>query len=585
MITGCESSVLTFAVGCMIGVILSLIVFIIIRRRIDNFAQSLISWISYKRLRRNDKKENKKVGELRSRTQIDVKPIYKDSHSLNMKHYSKLKIKRETPNANLLTNPVSIVIIFLACVAFGCDNTLYIRSDGKVCDSMGCVETSMYELPLMTGSVVCFRDTTGELLKFKIAKATIRTRYNHIYYTSDYNLIVQSHSRCKGAGECWSKGCMLSGMHDELKKTKNMTITGYGCGTNTLGCDTWCAMRTSCTWWKWGIESVGDYASVYERTSEIWEVSLLVTYHNVSKFYTLNVNNPRVNLEDIMNDMPIYITGFTSEILHVPNGMLLYKGKGYEMKVSTINMPETDIIGDYQISLDHMTETYNTHSIKCDTESCHARCYMPESKLKRFIRMADRFDDVDIKLLGDEHTLETERPVNSVINMLIGNIDIRNLQVEKAKCIIESTGTFSCVGCTYEPYAIFQSYNIKSEGIIPFESNCTFNKNYLSCSPQPYKLKLKIPSSSCYIYVPSFNQTMYVNFRFQFKGSLDPSKPIYSKETEVQAITNLITSQQFITGLMSTVSLFGLISISVSLFLRLVKIYEVKKITKEIDNQ
>lgn len=324
---------------------------------------------------------------------------------------------------------------------------------------------------------------------------------------------------------------------------------------------------------------------MYEKTSEIWEVSLLVTYHNSSKYYTLNVNNPRVNLEDIMSDMPIYITGFTSETLHSPNGILVYKGKGYEMKVSSMNMPETDIIGDYQISLDRMTETYNTHLILCENESCEARCSMPESKLRRFGRMANRFNDIEIKFIGDEHTLETERSVNSVINMLIGNVDIRNLQVEKAKCMIESIGTFSCVGCVYEPYAIFQSYNIKSEGIIPFESNCTFDKNYLSCSTQPYKLKLRTPSTSCYVYIPSFNQTIYINFEFQFKGSLDPSKSIYSKETEVQAITNIITSQQFITGLMSTISIFGLISISMSLFLRLVKIYEVKRITKEIDNQ
>ncbi|BEP11643.1 glycoprotein precursor [Anopheles stephensi orthophasmavirus] len=585
MITGCESSLLTFLMGCMVGIILSLIVFILIRKKLESFMQSLISWIGYKALRRSDKREEKKAEQLRSRTQIEIKPIYKESYALNMKHYNKLKTKRESSMTNVIMNPVALVVIFFICDALSCDNTLYIRSDGKVCDSMGCIETSMYELPLMTGSVVCFRDTAGELLKFKIAKATIRTRYNQIYYTSEYDLVVQKHARCKGAGGCWSGGCMSSGMHAELRKTKNMSITGYGCGTNTLGCDTWCAMGTSCTWWKWGIKLFGDYASVYEKISETWEVGLLVTYHNNSKHYTLNVNNPRVNLEDIMSDMPIYITGFTSELLHLPNGILVHKGKGYEMKVSSLNMPETDIIGDYQISLDHLTETYNTHSIKCDTESCEVRCAIPESKLRRFIRMADRFNDIEFKLVGDSHTLETERNVNSVINMLIGNVDIRNLQVEKAKCMIESIGTFSCIGCTYEPYAIFQSYNIKSEGIVPFESNCTFNKNYLSCSTQPYELKLRVPSSSCYVYIPSFNQTMYINFGFQFKGSLDPSKSVYSKETEVQAITNIITNQQFITGLMSTISLFGFISISMSLLLRLVKIYEVKRITKEIDSQ
>lgn len=582
MIEGCESELSTFIIGGLIGGLISMVIYFLTRRKFCEFIGYIISLINYIMLLRSDKIEDKKVKKLRKRTTAVIKPIYKAPDGLNKKHYDKIVAKRESMMNLSVSNVVVLTVLFLICAVAGCDNTLYIRSDGKVCDVTGCAQLSMYELPLMSGSTVCFKDLQGDLLKFRIQSAIIRTRYSLLYYTSEYKITTEKYSRCKGAGECWNGGCYDIGMHPVLRSTKNSSVMGYGCGTDSLGCDTYCFMRTACTWWKWQLESIGDLGHVYQKISEIWEVNIKVDYKDVTTKYALNVNNPRVNLDDIMANMPIYVTGFTSETMSVPNGMIVIKGRGYETKISSLNMPETDIIGDFQISLDKQTQTYNEHMVKCTVESCGVHCNVPESKFKRFNYMIDRAHEVTINEVGNEYMVETKRQVNAIINMLVGNVDIRNLQVEKAQCAIEQIGTYSCTGCSDEPYVVIQSHNIRSEGILPFESNCTFERTFISCSPDPYKLKLTDYKKYCYIYVPSINNTIYMDFRFSFKGSLDPSKSIYSKDTEMNAIKNILTNRGFLNGLISTVSMFGMVSISASLLVRLIKIYEVKRITKDI---
>lgn len=115
----------------------------------------------------------------------------------------------------------------------------------------------------------------------------------------------------------------------------------------------------------------------------------------------------------------------------------------------------------------------------------------------------------------------------------MGNVEFNNLQIIPAQCGIEVllSYKFGCKACTLKPYMIFQSSNIKNRGVLPFESNCTFNRNYLSCNGEPYKLEQQGESKYCSIYVPSRNRTLAENFEFEFLGNLDFSKSISGMET------------------------------------------------------
>lgn len=67
-------------------------------------------------------------------------------------------------------------------------------------------------------------------------------------------------------------------MHAGLRHIANSSISGYGCTTDNMGCDEWCFMKTSCTWYKWDVFSKGLRGKVYEKTSEIREVVLKIDY-------------------------------------------------------------------------------------------------------------------------------------------------------------------------------------------------------------------------------------------------------------------------------------------------------------------
>lgn len=106
---------------------------------------------------------------------------------------------------------------------------------------------------------------------------------------------------------------------------------------------------------------------------------------------------------------------------------------------------------------------------------------------------------------------------------MIGNINISSLNVKTALCNIEVIDTYGCLGCSKRPYVIFQANSIKEPGIIPFESNCTFNKKYLSCMPEQYTLEIDTLNAYCYVYMEVINKTLYIDTNIEFVGFINPS--------------------------------------------------------------
>ncbi|QBK47218.1 glycoprotein precursor [Anopheles triannulatus orthophasmavirus] len=589
MITGCEQNVGKLVAGVITGLIVCLLVFMALRKPFRKFIEWVLSYIMFKYVQRQDKIEMERVDRLKVRTDFVVSPAFMTLPHMMPEHErrtieSRANMHRENVNARPKLYTMAVAMMALLVVCDACDNTLFVQSNGKICDSNGCIDSSMYDIPLLTGSVICFKDYKSDIMKIKIEDAKIRTRYNLVYHTSEYIISADSKSNCKGSGDCWNKGCDRNSVNPELVKLRNGTIVGYGCESNSLGCDDWCFHKTSCTWYKWSILTIGDLANVYEKSAELWEVTIAIHYEGKMIKHKVNINNPRVNLNGLMDGVPLYITSFDAETVQIPNGLLLYKNEGYQLKTSTINMPETDIIGDYQISLDKKTYAINEHNIDCKVESCRVLCRAPESKMTRFIRSREKALSTKVRSIGDMYKVETQRKVSAVVRVLIGNVNLNNLQVERAQCKIEMIGTYSCIGCSQDSYAIFQAHNIKSEGILPFNSNCSFSKDYLSCSESPYELTLTTMKKSCYIYIPSTNDTLYINFDFSFKGALDPSKPIYNVESEVEIMKSVMTSQSFITGLLSTFTMFGMASIIMSVILRVLQVVEFKKLNKEVND-
>lgn len=114
----------------------------------------------------------------------------------------------------------------------------------------------------------------------------------------------------------------------------------------------------------------------------------------------------------------------------------------------------------------------------------------------------------DVFKLSNDDQIELKYPVNGYITMMTGNVDFNNLQIIPAHCNIKIATTYACTSCKVDPYVliVFESYNIQQEGIMPMETNCSFNTNYLSCSRDKFVIKLKSKSSDCWIYLKTINK-------------------------------------------------------------------------------
>lgn len=474
--------------------------------------------------------------------------------------------QRLNPSVYPSLSPILIIFVGFVLAAVGaCDNTLYITSTGLICDNTHCIKSEMYDLTLESGSTLCFKDKSDEIVKIRLSASYRMARSMLIYRTGSFDLGVSQTWECKGSGKCWNGECNHGTKHPALlAKQSNNSIMGYGCGSDTIGCDTWCWHQTSCTFYRWTLSSRGETYPVYKTVSRFWNVIIELSYRNVTKLVTLNVNNPRFDLDTVdENKIPILVNGFSSQEDVYEKFYIKASGSFYNIDASNQNMPETDKVGDLQIATDGKSILYNSHNVRCYAQSCRAICITPEPKMDRFLNGIERYMPQEGNFINDETVLLTKHRVNGVVKMMIGNVDIASLKVSSAKCKIEAIGTYSCSGCSNKAYVILQASEIKEQGLIPYSSNCTFSSVMASCNPDPYKMELTSYSKHCKISFNSINSSVIASFEFNYLGHLDPSREIYSYGEDVDTYLNIIKNKTTLDSLLYSwlgMSVIGILS-------------------------
>lgn len=135
------------------------------------------------------------------------------------------RILGETHNQNIAMT-VAILLVILP-VVLPCDNTLYLGSNGMICDNSHCIRSDMFDLTLESGSPLCFRDASGELMVIRMKNAGTTYSSNRVYKTASFSLDVKTLWQCKGQGLCWAGSCHRESAHPNLvQPTNNLTITG-----------------------------------------------------------------------------------------------------------------------------------------------------------------------------------------------------------------------------------------------------------------------------------------------------------------------------------------------------------------------
>ncbi|XP_031624480.1 uncharacterized protein LOC116341510 [Contarinia nasturtii] len=607
----CRNTKAKYILGFTFGLSVVVSVYLILRF----YRHSIQSWWRSIQTQNRDKKLMKKIEKHEKLTGTTLPNVrFKEIHTkiLNPEHVNKIKKKRDTfmsvrynsiphkasaattkkvttsdkkinrnqikkmSNSLALPPPppriytqfsvIQILLIFglLISLVGGCDNKLYIKLDGRVCEENVCKDIKMASFPIQSGKSLCFIDTDNNELNIKIENSYYRAHYHHIYDTSDFELKMATISHC--GWNCPENDCGLDVQNEIFKPLPNK-VQGFTCETKST-CFWPCVGGYSCTYTHWWLEPTGNVARVYEYTYRIWETEINIKYKGTDKTIKLNAHKPSYQIEvvhfSVDNNLPILLEYISGTDYHQPKNVIKDDNIYYLVEASELNFPETDKIGDYQIQIEggNRSHFYNHNEIRCQADNCRSSCQTPEPKLRRFRNSKKPNDNLFGFEYKDKHYIETKHKIRANLKIMIGNVDIANLKYEKANCDIEVVSSYGCIGCNQKPYIIIQANSIKQKGIIPFQSNCTFDQQYLSCSHEPYALEIEELDSYCYIFMPSLNKTIYIDTNIEFVRILNPSQPLTVSETPLEIAKDFFLNWDFAKAAIMTMAgsiIFGVL--------------------------
>lgn len=482
---------------------------------------------------------------------------------------------------------MKFLLLFIPFLVFGlvcsCDETLYIKANGIICQGERCGDDLIIAFPIQTGKSTCFRDVNNDIITIHIRNTYDRIKYNHIYDTSDFDVKMETESFC--STDCDPNTCGLNKKYDGFVE-KIDRIQGYTCEIKSI-CNQYCFSGERCTYMHWWLEPKGNISKVYQFSSKHWEVNIDMNYKGTNKSITLNLNDPSFRLNDINfagidNNFSILINSFLSEIRYVNKHLIEDNMNFFHIDGSELNFPNVDKIGDYQITIDrNKNTTYNVKHVRCEANFCNKFCSAPEPALKRFRGLKNQMEKLQFyEIKRNGHVIEEKSMIFATLFLKIGNVDIASANIVKGVCnILDNVSGFGCTDCNLKPYLIFEANKIQKEGIIPFQSNCTFNKDYLSCATEPYILHVNEINSYCYIYMPSINQTIYIDTNIFFLTSK------YVQETPWAIAKNIFISWEFAYGLISTMTGVTIFGVLILIFTKILQVYLPREEIRTIQKQ
>lgn len=194
-------------------------------------------------------------------------------------------------------------------------------------------------------------------------------------------------------------------------------------------------------------------------------------------------------------------------------------------------------IGEIQVDTQNRNMTIDNSVFSCHVNNCEPTCTFDEPSMSRFLRNIKNYKGYDIsKIINNGNVVEYIRVVKPSMMVGMGNVDFRNLYIFPSKCKLSVVMTYGCTGCSEDPYIIIQAYDIIQEGILEYNSNCTFDTNYLSCNDEPYSIRPSERYENCRITAPRLNITLNVKINYTLKGMISPILMMRSDETPSEIV-------------------------------------------------
>ncbi|CAK1587381.1 unnamed protein product [Parnassius mnemosyne] len=262
-----------------------------------------------------------------------------------------------------------------------------------------------------------------------------------------------------------------------------------------------------------------------------------------------------------------------------------YKNNYYNLDVSPHNLPIANMIGDIQIS-DDKKVIFHTDNIDCSIDSCVVKCILNEPSINRLLDRSPYKVDPEIihkmTTFGEKWIMYKQR-VAGHVTISFGNVELKELVVEKPHCSVEIVMNYACLSCLELPKVVIASKGLVREGALTYESNCTWDHDLLSCNSQMYEIKQLYIHPICRIHIPILNQTIDINFNFEYRGTLTIMKSIRA-ETTLDVISTIGSDPYFYTTLLGSLSSFLLLTTITTVIIKLTKLGIIACGKKEISN-
>lgn len=516
-----------------------------------------------------------------------IKTVLKDDKQM----IEKLEKTRTKDNIHQYAIAAAIgTLLLLSGPVKACENTLLLSALGEVCDYNSCKPMSAYSFTMNLNSQICFRLNDGNLMKIQFFKSTEDVEYYPVYNTATFNVQTSYQWQCKNYfSSCWiGEKCRIGYQHENFKLTKN--IENFDCFMDTLGCDTYCAHQTSCTWVHWWLLPSANQYPILKQVRTFWKIKMRITFQNITREIDLDSNKIQniINTGEFyeMNEIPITVNSYISEKNFHENFLIKIKENYYEINAAEKNFPVIGLLGEYQIALDEKSKTYPEHEVNCRVLSCEPVCKVPKQALERFLEGNFSQSRIETKVLEypDKKVIIQNRKKAS-INIVLGNIDIANLHIAPANCKLQIVGKYGCTGCNNIPYIVLKSENILEKGSMKYLSNCTFIEKLIGCTTELQQFRLKNREEKCYIHIPITNQTLNFELKYEFVGGMTRYNAEFSTQDKkfVDTALAVMYNTNFLQSIKMTFLVGTVATLVLTISSKLFRVYYLTKVAKKIE--
>ncbi|WBM84616.1 MAG: glycoprotein [hymenopteran phasma-related virus OKIAV227] len=591
MLVKCQQMGVPVTAGVIIGIIFFVIIGLLLYITRKYWFQYPID--KYHNIK--NKRKQKKI------TKIDTRVIYlnnrKDPLDMNPCKPIYMELKNNTPpspppravtpNAPAMSTGRALMYAAMlsTTTVHACDQTLYLKGNGMVCDTNGCQQISTYSLNINYERTICFQHETEGLFKYKMRYPKAISDYQLLYRTSDFLIHTESRYSCKGSGDCWYGGCSPS-VGDKFMN-KNRTLETTGCRTSTLGCESYCFHGTACTWYTNWLELLGNPVDIYKISVTKWEFEIYEVHGTVIKLYKFDSDRTDsifINSKLFgTDDTPIMVSSVMMPEYHKDHFIAVDGINNYFVHAAPLNFPQSGMIGDLQIDLYNSSIKYDSSGLECLPDNCQIECTYPPTAVQtlRGMPVPKSLHTVHISKNG-KVTSSRPSPISAIITL--GNVNYRNLFVQKAECNINLDFSYGCIACDENPYVIYTAINIKSEGTMKFESNCSFNTDHLTCSTDPMVLHPADRYNRCKLWIMDTNDTLFIDFKYEFVGKMTNIDRTFAIDNSAYGIAkSIMDNPNFFSSLMWSFTSMSLIAVALGVLSKIISRIILIRSAKEIE--